>query len=98
MPRMIASDCGCRGRDRMSSCQGLSFGKTCSGSRILSASGVSNSSGRVTVGWSAARPASATDTKNASYLDNHDLDVAGAQAGDDLRIQLVVGDDAMDLV
>src|SRR5690242_9703714 len=95
MPRIIASDCGCRGRVRMSSCHGLSWGNTWSASRTRSASGVSNISGLSILGIDKTKKANETAARS---LDNHDLEIACAQRRDDLLIQLVVGDDAMNLV
>src|SRR5690349_24491016 len=100
MPATIASDCGCRGRTRMSSCHGLSAGKTWSASRTRSASGVSNSSGFAIVGIDGARLEVTTPARAsvAHSLDNHDLEAAGPQRGHEVRIGLVVGDDPVHLV
>src|SRR4029079_11212180 len=101
MPRISASDCGCRGRVRMSSCHGLSCGNTWRASRTRSASGVSNSSGFSIGGIDGTGRLASTTLASANAptrLDNHDLETARAQRGDDLLIDLVVGDDAMNVV
>src|SRR5689334_17380634 len=95
MLRTIASEFASFGRLRMSSCQALSLGKICIDSSTRSASGVSNISGRVMV--SAGSNTNASEA-SSGRLDNHDLDVARTKRGDDLLIDFVVGDDAMQFV